>query len=100
MQVTKSASENMCVLDKGILPIQVISIEAAQTHEAEFIDIWKNEDDRYIFCCYSINYDWKKIYTIYISQFGDYTQEIIFKASDIIKYSTECVNFLVWYIKI
>ena len=100
MQVTKSASENMCVLDKGILPIQIISIEAAQTHEAEFIDIWKNEDDRYIFCCYSINYDWEKIYTIYIPQFGDYTREIIFKASDIIKYSTECVNFLVWYIKI
>lgn len=64
MQVTKSASENMCVLDKGILPIQVISIEAAKTHEAEFIDIWKNEDDRYIFCCYSINYDWKK-YILY-----------------------------------
>lgn len=100
MQVTKSASENACTLDKGILPIQVISIEAAQTHEAEFIEIWKNADDRYIFCCYAVNYDWIKTYTIRISAFGASTQEIIFNASDVIKYSTECVNFLVWYIKI
>lgn len=99
MQVTKSASENMCTLDKGILPIQVISIEAAQTHEAEFIEIWKNVD-QYVFCCYAVNYDWTKTYTIRTSAFGASTQEIIFNASDVIKYSTECANFLVWYIKI
>lgn len=96
MQVTKSASENACTLDKGILPIQVISIEAAQTHEAEFIEIWKNINDQYQFCCYSVVYDWTKTYSI--NTFS--TTSIKFNASDVIKYSTECVNFLVWYIKI
>ena len=99
MQVTKSASENMCQLDEGILPIQVVSIEAAQTHEAEFIEIWKN-GDRYVFCCYAVTYDYTETFNIY-STFGTTKpQTITINANNVIKYSTECVHFLVWYIKI
>lgn len=98
MNVTKDASVNYYSFDKGIIPIQIFSLDAYKTNQAEWIEIWCNSSGIYLFSCYAITYDWTQEFIIKNNSFIQ--QVITFDASNVITYSTKCTNFLVLYLQV